>query len=387
MFNKVTIGEADCVEISLCMIVKDEEEVLARCLESVSTFIDEIVIVDTGSMDGTKEIAKKFGAQLYDFEWCDDFGKARNYAFSKATKDYIMWLDADDYIDESNSNKIVAVKESLDPSVDSISMHYSLSRDEKGHTTCSLRRNRIVKASKGFKWIGRIHEYLDVAGNIKHEDIYIYHDKHKFYTDRNLRIFRDMQTNQEAFSTRDLYYFANELFYNGLYEEAIEQYTAFLATGEGWMEDRKTATANLIQSYHATHQLEKKVDVILESFKWGRPRADICCRLAEHFMEKETYIDAIFWYKVALMSIQDKDNMGMDLKEYYTWIPAIQLCVCYSRMGDYYTAYYYNELCASFVSDTKKVLYNREFLIRMLQEQGESIPEFGNQLVDRRLRW
>lgn len=373
------------------MIVRNEEEVLARCLESVSAFIDEIVIVDTGSTDSTKEIAKQFGAQIYDFEWCDDFGKARNYAFSKATKDYIMWLDADDYITQENRSKIADLKESLESSIDGVSidgvsMHYSLSRDGKGHTTFSLRRNRIIKASKGFKWIGRIHEYLEVSGNIRHEEIYIHHDKHKFHTDRNLTIFRNMQENKEEFSPRDLYYFANELFYNGLYEEAIEQYTTFLSGGSGWIEDRKMAVANLIQCYHATNQSEKRVDIILETFKWGRPRGDICCRLAESFMEKEAYLDAIFWYKVALMCLQDKENMGMDSKEYYTWIPAIQLCVCYSRMGDYYTAYYYNELCASFVSDTEKVLYNRKFLSRMLQERGEPIPEFERQLIDRRIK-
>lgn len=368
------------------MIVKDEEDVLARCLESVSTFIDEIVIVDTGSSDATKEIAKKFGATIYDFEWCDDFAKARNYAFSKATKDYIMWLDADDYITEENINKIIEVKKSLDSSVFGVSMHYSLSRDAQGHTICSLRRNRIVKASQGFRWVGRIHEYLEVGGNIRHEEIYIHHDKHKTYTDRNLRIFRDMQAKNQTFSPRDRYYFANELFYNRLYEECIQEYTTFLASESGWIEDRKTATANLIQCYSATNQAEKSIGVILETFKWGRPRADLCCRLADSFIEKNNYIDAIFWYKVALLCVQDKQNMGIDYKEYYTWIPAIQLCVCYSKLEDYYTAYYYNELCATFVSDTAKVLHNRKFLTDMLAQKGQPIPEFDKQLIDKRWR-
>lgn len=368
------------------MIVKNEEEVLARCLESVKAFIDEIIIVDTGSTDQTKEIARKFGAKIYDFKWCDDFGKARNYSFSKATKEYIMWLDADDYITEENINKIVVIKKNLENSVDGVSMHYSLTRDEQGNTTFSLRRNRIVKASRGFKWIGRIHEYLEVSGNIRHEEVYIYHDKHKEHTDRNLRVFRDMEAKGQEFSSRDRYYFSNELYYNALYDEAIVQYAIFLEGGEGWIEDRKSATANLIQCYNMTNQREKRIDAILESFKWGKPRADICCRLAEEFMEKEAYQDAIFWYKTALTCIQDKGNMGMDFKDYYTWIPAIQLCVCYSRIGDYYTAYYYNELCDSFAPNKDKVLHNRSFLASMLNQKGEAIPEFGYQLVDKRLK-
>ena len=86
------------ITLSLCMIVKDEEKNLNNCLSSCSSLFDEIIIVDTGSTDRTKEIAKKYTNNIYDFKWCDDFSKARNYSFSKATKEYIMWLDADDII-------------------------------------------------------------------------------------------------------------------------------------------------------------------------------------------------------------------------------------------------------------------------------------------------
>lgn len=84
--------------ISLCMIVKNEQDVLSRCLLSAADLVDEIIIVDTGSTDATKEVAKNFTDKIYDFIWCDDFSKARNFSFSKATCDYVMWLDADDVI-------------------------------------------------------------------------------------------------------------------------------------------------------------------------------------------------------------------------------------------------------------------------------------------------
>lgn len=84
--------------ISLCMIVRNEEKVLARCLESVRGCVDEIVIVDTGSSDATKEIAARYTDRIYDFEWIDDFSAARNYAFEQATGDYLLWLDADDVL-------------------------------------------------------------------------------------------------------------------------------------------------------------------------------------------------------------------------------------------------------------------------------------------------
>lgn len=96
--------------LSLCMIVKDEENYLARCLMSAIPVADEIIIVDTGSTDRTKAIAKAFGARVYDFEWTDDFSEARNLSLEKATGDWIFVLDADETIsplDYDRLNKIV----------------------------------------------------------------------------------------------------------------------------------------------------------------------------------------------------------------------------------------------------------------------------------------
>lgn len=84
------------VTISLCMIVKNEEDVIGRCLASVKDVVDEINIVDTGSTDRTKQIVQQFNARLFDFEWIHHFAAARNFSFQQATKDYILWLDADD---------------------------------------------------------------------------------------------------------------------------------------------------------------------------------------------------------------------------------------------------------------------------------------------------
>jgi len=114
------------VTFSLCMIVKDEEPVLARCIQSVHGIFDEIIIVDTGSTDNTKQIARQFTKRIYNFEWVDDFAKARNFSFSKSTKDFIMWLDADDIITDENREKILQLKNTLDPNTDMVTMKYDL---------------------------------------------------------------------------------------------------------------------------------------------------------------------------------------------------------------------------------------------------------------------
>lgn len=94
------------IAISLCMIVKDEEDNLKKCLQEIAGFMDEIIIVDTGSSDRTKEIALKYTNQVYDFQWVDDFSAARNYSISKANNEYILVLDSDEFTDSINMEEM-----------------------------------------------------------------------------------------------------------------------------------------------------------------------------------------------------------------------------------------------------------------------------------------
>ena len=112
------------MELSLCMIVKDEEERLGACLESVSGAVDEIVIVDTGSSDRTKEIARRYTLHVYDYDWKDNFAEARNVSFAYATKPFVFWLDADDVLDAQEKEKLIALKAQLDDTVDAVMMPY-----------------------------------------------------------------------------------------------------------------------------------------------------------------------------------------------------------------------------------------------------------------------
>jgi len=91
--------------LSLCLIVRDEEEEIFDFLNKLKDHVDEIIIVDTGSKDKTKKIAKKFG-KVYDFKWNDDFSKARNFSISKANFDWILILDPDEVVDEKDLVKI-----------------------------------------------------------------------------------------------------------------------------------------------------------------------------------------------------------------------------------------------------------------------------------------
>lgn len=99
---------------------------MGRLLESTAHLVDEIIVLDTGSQDRTKEVAAKYGAKVFDFDWIDDFSAARNEAFAKATQEYILWLDADDVLLPEDQEKFLELKRTLAPNVDYVSMLYNL---------------------------------------------------------------------------------------------------------------------------------------------------------------------------------------------------------------------------------------------------------------------
>ncbi|MDQ6420808.1 glycosyltransferase [Paenibacillus sp. LHD-117] len=322
--------------ISLCMIVRDEEESLGRCLSSVREVVDEIVIVDTGSKDRTKEIAASFGAVVYDFEWIDHFAAARNYAFDRSTKAFILWLDADDVIEPDDRARLKALKEENgdDFPYDSVSMNYHLTFDQKGNPIFSLRRNRLVRRSRGFRWIGPVHEYLAVSGRTYHSDIAVTHRKERLHTDRNLRIYLKRLESGETFSPRDQYYFANELRDNKRFEEAVDWYGRFLDSGRGWVEDEIGACMKQADCYGKLKNTASQLASLFRSFSYDAPRPEICCELGSVFTLQKRFEQAIHWFKQAIAAERPADYMGSTDHASSTWLPHLQLTVCYDRIGN-----------------------------------------------------
>lgn len=353
------------ISISLCMIVRNEEEGLFRCLSSVKEIVDEIVIVDTGSTDNTKEVASQFGAVLYDFEWIDNFAAARNYAFSQATQEYILWLDADDTIKEKDLALFKELKVTLSPEIHRVTMPYNLAFDSDGNVTSSLRRNRLVRRDCHFQWIGPVHEYLEVSGNVYNSEVCITHKKDKAHTDRNLRIYRNRVEQGEQFSPRDLYYYANELRDHAFYQEAAAYYEQFLNTEKGWVEDNIQACMKLADCQKHLGDPEKEFQAFCKTLQYDLPRAEFCCQAGAYFVEKGQYRQGIYWYKLALQLPTPEYSMGITNRAASTWVPHLQLCLCYDRMGDHLQANEHNELALSYAPSHPSMLYNRKYFQRL----------------------
>lgn len=364
------------ISISLCMIVKNEELVINRCLSCVADIVDEIIIVDTGSTDRTKAIVQSYTESVYDFEWIDDFSAARNYAFSKASKDYILWLDADDVLLEQDQQKLRALKETLSPDTDSVTMLYHLSSDEYGNVTFSLRRNRLVKRSKSFRWIGPVHEYLEVYGNVINSDVAVTHLSlnHDPDTGRNLKIYEKREAAGESFPPRDLFYYANELKDHRQFEKSINYYEQFLHTGKGWIEDILTACSRLADCYHELGNEQAAFESSIRSLQFAAPWAEFCCRIGYRFLELNNYNTAIYWYKLATELELPADYMGFHNPSFSTWLPHLQLAVCYDRIGEHVLANQHNETALTYRPGDETMLANQEYFrtkLKELQDEGE----------------
>ncbi|MFY0520355.1 glycosyltransferase [Lysinibacillus sp. UGB7] len=357
------------VTISLCMIVKNEEEVIGRCLESVKDLVDEINIVDTGSTDNTKQVVEQFTDRIFDFEWIHHFAAARNFSFQQATKEFILWLDADDVFTEEDQKKFKTLKDSFPADSDAISMNYNLSFDDEGNVNSLLRRYRLVKRDKQFQWIGAVHEYLEVGGTLYDSDVAVSHLPLSHDHTRNISIYKQLVQSGESLSPRDTFYYANELLDHGHYEEAIFYYEQFLTSKLGWIEDNIRACFKLADCYSNLNDKENNLTSILRSFEYDIPRPEACCRLGFHFMEQVKNYEAIFWYEQALVIIQ-KPNAPFQDKSFTTWLPHLQLCVLYDRLQQYELANAHNELARTFLPNDKKILFNKNYFERILKKES-----------------
>lgn len=349
------------ITISLCMIVKNEERNLDRCLSHAAEFADEIILVDTGSEDRTKEIGAKYTDKIYDFPWRDDFAAARNEAFSHGTMDYCMWLDADDVITAECRKGLQKLKRELSPDTDMVMMKYVVMEDAQGIPLFSFYRERLVRRQGGFRWTGRVHEVIPPCGKVVYSELAVIHRKTgPGDPDRNLRIYEAMIREGETLTGRSLFYYGRELMTHGRTREAVQTFEKFLS-GEGWIENKIEACLNLAECLRTLDEKTAGVRAILETFLYGTPRGEACVALGRFFQEEGRFTDAIYWYETALTLPLPSQSGAFVREDCYGYIPEANLCVCYDRLGYIEKAYEYHQKAKARRPEAPEVRYNEEY--------------------------
>ena len=321
------------------MIVKNEEKNLGRCLECLKKLMDEMIIVDTGSTDRTKEIAARYGAKVYDFEWIDDFAAARNYAFSKATCDYIYSADADEVIDEDNVKELARIKEALgnqepDQMIDIVQMFYCGQTRGKGKSVYNFDRElrpKLFRRLRPFIWENPIHEQVRTEPVVFDSEIEIQHRQSENHASRDLAIFRKAIDNGAVISSKLLDFYARELYMAGTTEDlkAAEEFMIVVTESENAsVEDIRKASIILAKSARLSGDIGKLMKFALKDVSSGCA-SEMCCELGDYYLDNGDPSEASLWFYNAAYEQTPMlvIHTGGDR-------PLLALSKCYNLMGN-----------------------------------------------------
>lgn len=332
------------VTISLCMIVKNEEKVLARCLDSVADLMDEIIIVDTGSKDGTKEVAARYTDKIYEFQWVDDFSAARNYAFSKAGMDYIYSADADEVIDSENRARFETLKEALLPEIEIVQMKYG---NQLTHGTVynfdEEYRPKLFKRLREFVWEEPVHETVRLQPVVFDSDVVITHMPEENHAGRDLDVFSRQTGKGERLSRRLHGMYARELFLAGTPED-FEHAAGFF---EASAADVERSPEEVAEASCVAARAARLADDTVTFFKFtckiiaAEGCSEICCELGAFYENRQDWEEAAIWYYNAAFETQPVLDIRSGGQE-----PLKGLARCYRALGMESQAVSYEEEAA-----------------------------------------
>lgn len=284
------------ITISLCMIVKNEEKLLARCLDSVADLMDEIIIVDTGSTDRTKEIAARYTDKVFDFAWVNDFAAARNFAFSKASMKYIYSADADEVLDEENRANFRRLKETLLPEIDIVQMYYANQLDFGTiYNFDKELRPKLFKRVRSFVWEEPIHEQVILEPVIYDSNVAILHLPDSNHKNRDLAAFVRMTSSGRRLSKRLHSIYAKELFISGEERDfltAMSFFESSCADTERSLDEIKEAACVVARAARFSQDTEKFFKYALKVVA-SEGCSEICCELGTYFLERQDLEEAI----------------------------------------------------------------------------------------------
>lgn len=370
--------------LSLSLIVKNEAHHLPRALEFASLFADEIVIVDTGSTDNTKEVARRFTDKIFDFKWCDDFSKARNFGLAQCTKDFIMVLDADEIILEGEALKIRRLMESpIDWDVLYVNLYWS--HDPQGNPTDVFKKTAIFRNFIGITFHYPIHECLkwpprELKYNLE-GDIYIHHRNSPFHKDeeptkdsasRNLAILKKTVQGEYKDSNRMWWCLANEYRHMNQPEKAIECYREALKK-----QDEKNSSVLSEQNFQLATQYIKAKDLEAALETLGQAiQLDPCWRepyfeAGKIYFEQGRYQEALQMFLI-VQTIKRPTTKTIYSEDLYSgYLSDDYLSLTYGRLEEWEKALTHARKALEYLPDDNRLKGHEQFYRERLFKSGK----------------
>ena len=318
------------ITISVCMIVKNEEKILARCLDSLTGIADELIVADTGSTDGTKEIAARYGAKLFDFPWDGDFSAARNFVFSKATADYVYSADADEVLDEENRRRFLHLKQTLPPDIELVQMRYSSRLQfNTAYNFDEEPRPKLFRRLRTFRWADPVHETVELTPRVLDSGIVIRHLPQSLHSPRDFAILRHA-AERSPLSARLLRMYAMELFISGTdadFADALPVFEPVLHDESRSLGEVRAAQCVVVRAARLKRDTETMFKNALKNVI-SEPCAEVCCDLGDYFRSREDWEEAATWYYTAANGAQSELDLRASGET-----PLPRLAECYEKLG------------------------------------------------------
>lgn len=340
--------------LSVVLIVKNEQSNLCRLLPTLG-FADEVVVCDTGSADDSVAVARGYGAKVCRFKWRDDFAAARNYALSHATCQYVMWLDADDFLPIRTRNFLTKWKQTpAENCADTYFMRYVCRADN------SFRywRERLLRNCSQCRFKGFIHEAIVPFGQTQTLDVDVVHFGGNDHSARNLRIYLAAKEQGRRFYVRDNYYFARTLVDNGRTDDALPLFRRCAANKRLSVAERADCLLFVARHYLSVNDTAGAARTLARVLRIAPPDPRVCCAMGDIAFASKDYNCAVQWYKLATHA---EFCGGFVDAMYKTFIPYMQLAVCLWYAGDKQQAKLYYLQAAAIQPTHPTVTANKKY--------------------------
>lgn len=401
--------------IALSFIFRNDESTIAAMLDSFVPHVHEIVCVDTGCTDNTKQIIKdklaKFPGRkrMISFEWVEDFAAARQVGWDAIEADWGLWADADDTLVGGDSFVHLIARadtEHLHPQVGGFIFKYDYARTAEGHNVCVLPRERLVRMSVGWKWASPVHEVLIAQTPCQFVNVdsatWVHHKvPSEMQGDRNLNIIqrhiKEAKTTGVDPDPRMVAYLGVELAARGEHEDAIKAYRQYMEIS-GWGEEKHQVIHRMADSYRAQGLFDNAIEcetyALTHTAEHEVPEwPDHFFGIAEAMMGKAQWSQAIPWFQRGMGIPMPVSSMILNPRD-YDYAPNLGLSICYFELGHYSKSGEFAQIAIDIMPGEPRMLAHAHRVQAKMKEQRfidayvtvvENSIEFDENLVARNL--